>query len=932
MEWLIGIPLGIFLGKQIFGDDDKKPNNNQDNNYNRQLSREIDNLRIEKERMERINRDNNDRINELMRMMKENKEEEKRNKLQREIEIREEENLRELQNIEEMNKRQKAIEKCKNLLSNEFKQTIWNTITNFISERDKWLERLLSDENVNNKLDYLKNELSILFNKLFNNQKISDKINNIFINLLENNVNIKELNKMNFMVIGTSGVGKSTLINQLLGEKLAEEGVGKRCTTKIKRYESKNLPFISLTDTVGTEIGQEHNLEDVEKETLNEIVEKLNNNDPNEHIHGIIYCITSNRFFKDELKLLIKIREKYDGNKLPIVIAYTKATNNKEAEAIKNTINEFLNEFREKIIDDDDDDDNTGINFIKVMARENIYERLGQEFSDPCFGLSKLISTCYKKAKKIYQIPMKKSLIQIGKNKITEYVNKISINIQNNINFYLFLQHNFPHNFYEYIAYSFVKITNIENLYEINFSELNNLYNYLQIINSETKNDNINVNNKNNMINENNYNSQNNYYNETNENNYIYNNNYYNEINNVNNYNYENNNYNEIKENNYNNKYNSIDNIYYDNKNKELNKKIYAGEKLCIYCKKKPIKSYVCEFCGLFICENCYLKKFEIEDKVICECNCDNFKFCEEEQDTNNNILNEKNIIFEDNYNYNNNNDNNFNINNDNNINNFNFNNDDYNNFNFNNDNNYNNLIFNNDNNYNNFNNINNNNNNFNFNNDNIYNNFNNNNNNEDNDKSILKTNINLESKKAINEYIKKFRNEIINILGQKFDEFAKEASKEIYYQISDKYLEIIKNENVNMNMNDAMKSPQQLQLEATNCIKKELKESSEEIFLTKNACSFYRDIITIFEKEMINKIDDYINNLDNNENFLNFIQTYGILKEGKNPKIDDDFNDYIKTLKKNEYESMQKSANLQYGGGSSLSSSKKDNFSTPFN
>ena len=134
------------------------------------------------------------------------------------------------------------------------------------------------------------------------------------------------------------------------------------------------------------------------------------------------------------------------------------------------------------------------------------------------------------------------------------------------------------------------------------------------------------------------------------------------------------------------------------------------------------------------------------------------------------------------------------------------------------------------------------------------------------------------------------------------------------------------------MNMNDAMKSPQQLQLEATNCIKKELKESSEEIFLTKNACSFYRDIITIFEKEMINKIDDYINNLDNNENFLNFIQTYGILKEGKNPKIDDDFNDYIKTLKKNEYESMQKSANLQYGGGSSLSSSKKDDFSTPFN
>jgi predicted GTPase len=71
------------------------------------------------------------------------------------------------------------------------------------------------------------------------------------------------------MIIGPSGVGKSTLINELYGEYLAEEGSGKKYTTKGKKYISDKIPFMSLIDTVGAEIGKEHTLEDVEKDTLN---------------------------------------------------------------------------------------------------------------------------------------------------------------------------------------------------------------------------------------------------------------------------------------------------------------------------------------------------------------------------------------------------------------------------------------------------------------------------------------------------------------------------------------------------------------------------------------------------------------------------------------------------------------------------------------
>ena len=140
---------------------------------------------------------------------------------------------------------------------------------------------------------------------------------------------------MNFIIIGRSGIGKSTLINEIFGEYLAEEGQGKRTTNESKKYESNLVPFLSLLDTVGTEIGVGHKLIDVLQETLQEITNKLDNRDPNEHIHCILYCTSGNRIVQDELEVILTLRERYDGKKLPIVIVYTRATNNLEVESIK---------------------------------------------------------------------------------------------------------------------------------------------------------------------------------------------------------------------------------------------------------------------------------------------------------------------------------------------------------------------------------------------------------------------------------------------------------------------------------------------------------------------------------------------------------------------------------------------------------------------
>ena len=44
-----------------------------------------------------------------------------------------------------------------------------------------------------------------------------------------------------------------------------------------------------------------------------------------------------------ELKLILKLRKKFGSAKLPVVIAYTRATNLEESEQTKKGINEFLN-------------------------------------------------------------------------------------------------------------------------------------------------------------------------------------------------------------------------------------------------------------------------------------------------------------------------------------------------------------------------------------------------------------------------------------------------------------------------------------------------------------------------------------------------------------------------------------------------------------
>ena len=67
------------------------------------------------------------------------------------------------------------------------------------------------------------------------------------------NEKLKNLKKLNIIVVGKSGVGKSTLINSLFRDKIAETGLGRPITTEIRKIEKKDYPM-AIYDTPGFEL------------------------------------------------------------------------------------------------------------------------------------------------------------------------------------------------------------------------------------------------------------------------------------------------------------------------------------------------------------------------------------------------------------------------------------------------------------------------------------------------------------------------------------------------------------------------------------------------------------------------------------------------------------------------------------------------------
>ena len=187
------------------------------------------------------------------------------------------------------------------------------------------------------------------------------------------NEKIRNLKTLNIIVAGKTGVGKSTLINAVFRENLAETGMGKPVTTHMRKISKKDFP-LNIYDTRGFELGKDAQKE-VKQEVLETIRQSLALKDVNKAIHCIWYCINtaSNRIEQEEIDWLKDFSKENHLTQVPVIIVLTQSFSKKKAQELRNMI-----------LDENPD----VVQVVPVLAQD--YE-IDEDYVAKSFGLDVLI-------------------------------------------------------------------------------------------------------------------------------------------------------------------------------------------------------------------------------------------------------------------------------------------------------------------------------------------------------------------------------------------------------------------------------------------------------------------------------------------------------------------------------------------------------------
>lgn len=176
---------------------------------------------------------------------------------------------------------------------------------------------------------------------------------------------IRERGHVNVLIVGRTGVGKSTLINAVFQGRYAETGQGRPVTKKTREITKEGIP-LTIFDTRGLEMADF-------KETLSEleklVTERQREVDPNRHIHVAWICVQEpgRRVEDAEVRLheMLSIH-------MPVIGVITKSTSDG---GFKAEVQRLLPECR---------------NVIRVRAIEEVFDEGG--FRLPPMGLDDLVN------------------------------------------------------------------------------------------------------------------------------------------------------------------------------------------------------------------------------------------------------------------------------------------------------------------------------------------------------------------------------------------------------------------------------------------------------------------------------------------------------------------------------------------------------------
>ena len=159
---------------------------------------------------------------------------------------------------------------------------------------------------------------------------------------------LAELGHVNLIIAGKSGVGKSTLINSVFRQDVADTGVGKPVTEKMRLYEREGVP-LRIYDTKGLELDAAAQAQTI-REINNLIQSKRSLGEEQHYIHGIWYCLNAGcaRVEDFELAFIRKI-----SSEVPVIVVITRGSRAKDvlkgykqrkhdAEAMKKVVDDEL--------------------------------------------------------------------------------------------------------------------------------------------------------------------------------------------------------------------------------------------------------------------------------------------------------------------------------------------------------------------------------------------------------------------------------------------------------------------------------------------------------------------------------------------------------------------------------------------------------------